>query len=69
MPIWHRGGVKIHYEEAGSGPPLLMQDTQAGGETERLYRSMGWIELGVMPGHALHLDGTYRDTVFSWKQV
>ncbi len=61
--------VRLEQEAARRGRPLLMLDTQAGGAAERLYRSMGWVELGVMPGHALLMDGTYGDTTFFWKRL
>jgi GNAT superfamily N-acetyltransferase len=61
--------MRLEQEAGRVGRPLLMLDTQAGGSAERLYRSMGWTELGVMPGHALHMDGTLGDTVFFWKRL
>ena len=61
--------VRLEEEACRARRPLLMLDTQAGGRAEGLYRSMGWTELGTMPGHALHMDGTYGDTVFFWKRL
>ena len=61
--------MRIEHEAVSAGRPLLMLDTQAGGHAEQLYRSMGWTELGTMPGHALHSDGTFGDTVFFWKRL
>ena len=61
--------MRIEHEAVRAGRPLLMLDTQAGGHAEQLYRSMGWTELGTMPGHALHKDGTFGDTVFFWKRL
>ena len=61
--------TRIEQEAMRAGRPLLMLDTQAGGHAERLYRSMGWTELGTMPGHALRMDGTFGDTVFFWKRI
>ncbi len=61
--------TRLEQEARAAGRPLLMLDTQAGGGAEVLYRSMGWRELGVMPGHALLMDGTFGDTVFFWKRL
>ena len=60
---------RLEQESLRAGRPLVMLDTQAGGSAERLYRSMGWTELGTMPGHALHRDGTFGDTTFFWKNM
>ncbi len=61
--------TRLEQEALRAGRPLLLLDTQAGGSAERLYRSMGWTELGTMPGHALRMDGTFGDTVFFWKRL
>ena len=61
--------TRLEQEAERAGRPMLMLDTQAGGAAELLYRSMGWIELGVMPGHALLIDGTLGDTAFFWKRL
>ena len=61
--------TRLEQEARAAGRPLLMLDTQAGGGAEALYRSMDWHELGVMPGHALLMDGTFGDTVFFWKKL
>ena len=59
--------TRLEQEAAARGRTLLNLDTQAGGGAERLYRSLGWVELGTMPGHALLMDGTLGDTTFFWK--
>jgi GNAT superfamily N-acetyltransferase len=48
---------------------LLMLDTCQGSAAERLYSSLGWIRVGVVPGFALNPDGTLCDTVFFYKQL
>jgi GNAT superfamily N-acetyltransferase len=74
-PAFRRGGVaralmsRLEHEAARAGRPLLILDTRAGDRAERLYRSMGWTELGTMPGHALSKDGSFDDTVFFWKRL
>ena len=61
--------LRLEQEAAARGRTLLNLDTQTGGGAERLYRSLGWTELGVMPGHAVLMDGTLGDTTFFWKQL
>lgn len=74
-PAFRREGLarklmlRLEREAVRSGRRLLMLDTRAGGDAERLYRSMDWTKLGVMPGHARSKDGTYDDTVFFWKRL
>lgn len=51
------------------GRTLLMLDTTAGSAGDMLYRHCGWIEYGVVPGHALSTDGVPTDTAFFYKQV
>ncbi|GLZ43196.1 GNAT family N-acetyltransferase [Actinokineospora sp. NBRC 105648] len=47
-----------------AGVRLLLLDTQTGSPAEALYRSAGWVELGVVPGHALDPAGVARPTTF-----
>ena len=54
---------------ADAGFTLLVLDTCEGSAAERLYTSMGWIRVGVVPGFALNPDGSLCDTVFFYKQV
>ena len=51
------------------GRTLLTLDTRADDGGEALYRSMGWVEAGRIPGYAKNPDGTLHDTVLFWKQV
>ena len=48
---------------------LLLLDTCEGSAAERLYASMGWTRVGVVPGFALNPDGSVCDTVFFYKQL
>lgn len=50
-----------------SGRTLLLLDTAAGGDGERLYRAMGWQEAGRVPGYALTTRGSLEETVIFWK--
>ena len=36
---------------------LLILDTFSGSDAERLYRRLGWIEVGVIPDHSVLTDG------------
>ncbi|NUT35565.1 MAG: GNAT family N-acetyltransferase [Hamadaea sp.] len=54
---------------ADHGVTLLMLDTETGKPAERLYRSAGWIEVGVVPDHSASPDGGLRPTTFFYKQL
>lgn len=60
---------RLEQEAIGAGRTLLTLDTRAGDAAERLYRSMGWQELGVIPGYSLTADGTFDNTLFFWKRL
>jgi GNAT superfamily N-acetyltransferase len=61
--------TRLEQEALRAGRSLLMLDTRAGDRAEQLYRSMGWTELGTVPGHAVSADGTFENTVFFWKRL
>lgn len=54
---------------SAAGFTLLLLDTCAGSAAERLYTSMGWVRVGVVPGFALNPDRSLCDTVFFYKQL
>jgi GNAT superfamily N-acetyltransferase len=58
-------------EEAArdSGFTLLLLDTCEGSAAERLYASMGWRRVGVVPKFALNPDKSFCDTVFFYKEL
>jgi GNAT superfamily N-acetyltransferase len=60
---------RLEREAARLGRTLLTLDTRSGDRAEGLYRSMAWVELGRIPGHALSKDGTYDETLFMWKRI
>ncbi len=60
---------RLEVEALRAGRTLLTLDTRAGDNAERLYRSMGWIEYGRIPGYATQADGTFEETLFLWKQL
>jgi len=55
-------------EAAAAGRWLLVLDT-ASPAAERVYRGLGWTELGVVPDFALLPDGRPCDTTFFWKRL
>ncbi len=48
---------------------LLVLDTCKGSAAEKLYTSLGWVQVGVIPHYALNPDGTPCDTVYFYKQL
>ena len=58
--------AEIAAREAGKS--LLVLDT-ADGHAEKLYASLGWTRLGVVPDFALLPDGRFCDTTFFYKQL
>ena len=48
---------------------LLILDTQAGTDAERMYRRLGWLEFGVVPDHSLTVDGVLKPTTFFRKDL
>jgi GNAT superfamily N-acetyltransferase len=48
---------------------LLLLDTCKDSTAERLYSSLGWNRVGVVPNFALNPDGSPCDTVFFYKQL
>ena len=60
-----------HAEEASrlAGKTLLVLDTVTGDLGEKLFMSLGWTRVGVIPRYALYPDGTWCDTTIFWKQL
>ena len=60
-----------HAEEVslGAGRTLLTLDTVTGGVAERLYASLGWTTVGVIPHYALFPDGRLCDTTIFYKRL
>ena len=72
--VWRQGVGRALVRRAeqaarGIGRRLLVLDTRRGTAAERLYRELGWTELGAIPG--AELDGARQpaDVVFFWKAV
>jgi len=51
-----------------AGKTLLVLDT-ADSHAEKLYTSLGWTRLGVIPNYALLPDGRFCDTTVFYKQL
>ncbi len=51
------------------GRALLMLDTTLGSSGDMLYRSCGWVEYGIVPGHALSTLGVPTATAFFYKEI
>jgi GNAT superfamily N-acetyltransferase len=48
---------------------LLVLDTVTGGDAERLYDSLGWSRVGVIPRYALMPDGAPCDTTVYYRDL
>jgi GNAT superfamily N-acetyltransferase len=51
------------------GRTLLVLDTITGSPADALYRRLGWIEVGEIPGYALMGDGTLGPTTVFYRQL
>ncbi|MBV8543641.1 MAG: GNAT family N-acetyltransferase, partial [Acidobacteria bacterium] len=60
---------EIERRARSDGFTLLTLDTKRGDAAESLYRRVGWIEVGVIPGYALNPDGSLCDTVIFYKET
>ena len=56
-------------EGRAEGKSLLVLDAVTQDAAARLYRRMGWTEVGVVPGFALYPDGRPCDTTYFWKAI
>jgi GNAT superfamily N-acetyltransferase len=52
-----------------AGRTLLILDTQADSDGERLYRRCGWTAVGRIPDHSFTTDGRLWPTTIFYKQV
>jgi GNAT superfamily N-acetyltransferase len=73
-PVFRRRGIGralmtgAEQTARATGRKLLVLDTRAGDEGERLYRSLGWNEVGTIPGYVIEAGGTLTDTILFWKR-
>ncbi len=66
------GAALMHAAEAAAraaGRTLLVLDTYTGSDAERLYRRLGWTELGVIPDYALGPDRRLAATTVFYKKL
>lgn len=61
--------LQAEREAHAAGRSLLVLDTVTGGDAERLYRRLGWQQVGVIPDYALFPDGRLCATTVFWKSV
>ncbi len=59
----------VEHAAAEAGITLLHLDTQTGSPAERLYRTAGWIPVGVVPDYAADTDGVLRAATFFYKAL
>lgn len=53
-----------------AGRSLLTLDTVSGGPAERLYRSLGYVAIGAIPGYALNFDSSQLEpTTVMYKEL
>jgi ribosomal protein S18 acetylase RimI-like enzyme len=48
---------------------LLVLDTRQGDSAEQLYRTLGYCEVGIIPGYAHSATGTFDSTVIFYKTL
>ena len=60
---------RIEEEARRQGLRLLFLDTETGSAGDRLYRRLGWIEAGRIPGFAYRPDGERRPTTFFYREL
>jgi GNAT superfamily N-acetyltransferase len=60
-----------HAEETSrlAGKTLLVLDTATGDPAEKLYLSLGWTRVGIIPCYARYPDGSWCDTTLFYKQL
>jgi ribosomal protein S18 acetylase RimI-like enzyme len=63
--------LMLAIEEAAraAGRTLLVLDTRKGGVAEGLYRKLGYIEAGVIPGYARTVNGTLVAECFFYRTL
>lgn len=51
------------------GKTLLVLDTNAGGDAERLYARLGWVRVGTIPGYSVQPRGGLCATTLFYKEL
>lgn len=60
---------RLEEEARADGKTLLVLDTVADREADRLYELLGWTRLGVVPAYAHDPDGSPCDAAFFYKHL
>lgn len=58
-----------HREALASGRTLLTLDTRKDDAAEPLYRSLGYVEIGVVRRYSRNAAGTLDDAIFFYKEL
>lgn len=66
--VGHALMMRAEAEALAAGRSLLVLDT-ASADAYRLYRRLGWVEVGVIPEYALGPSGDYVDTTVFYKRL
>ena len=61
--------LAVEQEARHTGRTLLVLDTVAGSDADRLYRRTGWVAAGTIPNYALWPDGRFCDATVFWKAL
>ncbi|KAH8173093.1 acetyltransferase (GNAT) family protein [Sarocladium implicatum] len=51
------------------GRSMLTLDTETGSNAERVYKKLGWTEVGRIPRFGINPDGEWKDETFFYKQL
>jgi GNAT superfamily N-acetyltransferase len=66
------GAALMHAAERTAracGKTLLVLDTEAGGDADRLYQRLGWVRVGEIPGYALLPRGGLAGTTVFYRNL
>jgi hypothetical protein len=59
----------VHSTAREHGRSLVLLNTRRGGPAERFYKSLGYREVGVIPGYMLGPSGTLVDSVLLYREL
>lgn len=59
----------VHREAVKERRTLLTLDTRKNDAAEPLYRSLGYVEIGVVPRYSRNVEGTLDAAVFFYKEL
>ena len=59
----------LHAAARQHGRSLILLNARRGSIAERFYRSLGYCEIGIVPGYAVGPDGQLRDSVSLYRQL